>query len=585
MIKAIGGGLLALASLTFYGYGLLDPNSARWAIVSVLLGLALLFWAERPWWPSDKLSAAIFCLLAYVALSIIWSPDWREGLLRLYSIVLAVGVFFLVRSLPREPLKLIIPWIAVGSVGMMLVNGYLHPDSYGGMANQNYRMEFLVFVFPFLVYGAWVSRGLLGFCSAVSVTTVVMMALFFGKDDWVDPIGRHYGGDISDVLWAGLAGYGAAFTFLLFIRGLRKTALLIALLAVGGVLVALQSERILEAFASRVEYAHNTLMMWWDHPLFGVGLGGYNYFYPFYQEAHLWLLESDALGANGGGSTRFVGAAHNEILQFGATFGVVGLVLLGVVVSRFRGRLCDRLAVAAFVSFSAVAGASLIGFPFQNPNTVIIALASLGLMAPPGSRAVAPRWPARAGAGLLVAAAFWVGWASIEAGRQFSAAHFRTLQGDYLSGFRHVKRAYAAMPLDMRYRLQFLASLEILRSGRENTDVSIEAADRAYELSASASPRHPSVLIARGGYLIDSGRWKHSDEIKEIVSQLETGAALLPESWLVITAYKGLSGDEAGAIRALITGLERHRAVYANGGPIENWKRVAALANLRIEER
>lgn len=78
-----------------------------------------------------------------------------------------------------------------------------------------------------------------------------------------------------------------------------------------------------------------------------------------------------------------------------------------------------------------------------------------------------------------------------------------------------------------RYRMQVVSSLESATSkGRRVTP---ESWERAYRVSTSSSPAHPSVLMAWGGYLIRRGK----PGLDKVLKQLKQTAAHYPETWLL----------------------------------------------------
>lgn len=148
---------------------------------------------------------------------------------------------------------------------------------------------------------------------------------------------------------------------------------------------------------------------------------------------------------------------------------------------------------------------------------------------------------------------------------------------DPLQAFGAIKAAYETMPLDARIRMQFIMSLEQLRL-REKTKIEPIAADLIYNIAKTASPMHQAVMSSRAMYLLNSGRWRESGEIKVLVDAMRSKAKLYPETWMISAYYHGMSGNPAIAAQSLVKGLQV-------GGRIESFRRLAKVINMEIEEK
>lgn len=147
---------------------------------------------------------------------------------------------------------------------------------------------------------------------------------------------------------------------------------------------------------------------------------------------------------------------------------------------------------------------------------------------------------------------------------------------DPLQAFLAIKAAHDAMPLDARFRMQYVMTLEHLRSSGAKVRLDKEAADRIFDIASSASPAHPAVMVARASYMLNSERW-NEPQVKELVERLKAKASLYPESWMVVAFYNGKKGDHAQAASALVKGLTA-------GGKLKDFQRVARQINLEIEQ-
>jgi predicted Zn-dependent protease len=123
--------------------------------------------------------------------------------------------------------------------------------------------------------------------------------------------------------------------------------------------------------------------------------------------------------------------------------------------------------------------------------------------------------------------------------------------------------------------MQLQLSLENLVSSNKKVVLDHAAADRAFAISKTASPSHPALLVARAQYLLNSGRWKESNELKLLARRLEKLNPGYPQSWMVVALTHGLHGKPDLASKALMNGI-------ATGGAVKDMQHVAGLINLEI---
>jgi predicted Zn-dependent protease len=135
------------------------------------------------------------------------------------------------------------------------------------------------------------------------------------------------------------------------------------------------------------------------------------------------------------------------------------------------------------------------------------------------------------------------------------------------------------MPFPGRTRLQLTLSLDrLLADNKRKAEIDPAAADRAHKIASSASPYHATVLIVRATYLMNSGKWKQSDELERIVRQLETNSRAYPQSWMVIALYYGATGNREKASRALVAGMTA-------GADLKQMQGIANNINLELTEK
>jgi O-antigen ligase len=365
----IGGAVLCLAGLTFYGFNMNNPNPVRWAFLSAAVCIAALVWAWRGA-PVHlcRMTLTGLVFVSYAALSLSWSPDWREGLLSFYNLAILFGVFLTVLHMDRQWLSKAVPVVASGAVAISVAGSILWPESIGLMGNENFHAEFLCLLIPFCLIGrvTWPETMTGAFCLMMGTLAAVMLFA-------VNP---------SDSNWAGAGGAAALFLIVLSLRYNVRGAIL---LLIGGsaFLWAMLNERVLTSINQRLELAYNTILMWWDNPIFGVGLGGFNYYYPDFQEAHVGLIQSRSMHT----VWLFAGASHNEYIQALAVLGLVGIApaVLFIWIA-LKHRATDPLGNWSLIAVSVLAGLCAVNFPLQNPTTAAIGAIALALALKPGEQ-------------------------------------------------------------------------------------------------------------------------------------------------------------------------------------------------------
>lgn len=346
-----------LASLTLLAVGLVYwggmPNGAvpKWGVlVASFLLIALLtfgcrFMASRP-----LVTGGLF--LGWSLLSLSWSPDWMAGAQGFVLMGIAFALFLAVRQWGAWRLPEIATLTALGVV----VLGTVHPRIWGGFGNENLVAEFLVCLLPFVVWCAF--QGSLRLWVS-ALTGLWAAGYLIWNPSYVE----------LAALWGALCAFLA----------LKRWWWTLAFTVVVPIDVVVATDWIgmegpvLSALA-RVEFTTNTLFMWLDAPLFGSGLGSFDYLYPEYQEAYARVFDfKTSLSL-----INFAGAAHNDYAQLLADLGIVGAGLAGLFV---WSALSDRsLKGPAFWSLVMLACLALIEFPLQTPATVALGAICLGAL-------------------------------------------------------------------------------------------------------------------------------------------------------------------------------------------------------------
>ena len=139
------------------------------------------------------------------------------------------------------------------------------------------------------------------------------------------------------------------------------------------IIIALFFESIRASVFARLEFLLPTLALWWEHPIFGHGLGSFNYEFPrVYGLTQTVLDVPFSMPIN-----YYAGAAHNDLAQLAMETGVVGFCFAVWLIARTEKKGPEWCAVLLLLA------ASLIGFPLQNPASSAVFAVCLGYVQRP----------------------------------------------------------------------------------------------------------------------------------------------------------------------------------------------------------
>lgn len=323
------------------------------------MGLFWLAWKQTV----STFEAACLLFTGYVLLSLLWTPDIREGQLHAQNVAAAVVAgIWLCRVSSRH-------WLPLITVAAILMVWTQEPIMWAGFGNENWLTEFLLV-------------GMVGSLASLKHPwwRWASVAAILASLHWLIFVCN------SDTRLAGLGGlalFGAAY--LVVTR--RSYWALTGLLVLVNAVVFAPLPDLLRAVYARIETTWNTGILWLEKPLTGHGVGSFNYEYPRVQEAHISVfpgIDTMLRPAN-----VYAGAAHNEYIQFLAEYGLVGALLIGLIVLSLRVQWNYRSAVY-LAALSTLGGTALVGFPLQNPATVALGCVLVGLLS---REAVPVPWP------------------------------------------------------------------------------------------------------------------------------------------------------------------------------------------------
>lgn len=550
MTKAIGAaGLIVLVALVF-GVGTNSPIVPRWAVVyggaaATLLAFTIhLFRNARCELSFSEVASFVF--LVYLALSLSWSSDPRDGALTLEAMVVLWLIFVGVQRIPRRELIAGVYTGATIALFGSIVFGVAYKTTYGGVGNENYQSEMFLVLLP-LVVAAW-----------CAIKTPVAWLRWFALPVTLGAVWFLTTVNLSDTKWVAVAAILTAVA-VMFVR--RRNFYAVGLTCLIPINIALwsgwiTSAVVIKAISHRVEIGFNSAILWSERPFFGHGLGSFNYEYGRVQEAHLrFFPDMDTVLHP---SSVFAGAAHNELLQLGADSGLTGvliaLVIIGLLLRRFFVKNKDAADIGAAMSLVVVAALSQIGFPLQNPATVtIVVIAAAVLMQ--GDRVVlrlnTPKIPSTALCGALCAAILYSASLSWRAESIFKYVK-PNIEIAHPIAFRSNLNAHLMYPYDRKYRHQLALTVgSLLKVAGGGVTITNEAADQSYRIAQSASRYMPAVQLSRLEYLLNSGRWEESSETEELLEWLKEHARLQPGVWLADGSYAVMTGDTERLLMAL----------------------------------
>lgn len=493
-----------------------------------LAGLIALAVSERP--KIGPVDIAVGVFLGWAALSLLWTGDWRAGVLHWQHMAVLFAVALLVHHV-RDIDRILLP-VLTGAILVIVGLAFVYPHFYGGFGNPNFIAETLVLMLPLVVLLPYKhNKVVLDLAVLAAVISAGAYLLFW---------------NVSNVQHLAFLVWLAVLACMLY-RGrswrlLGAVGLFLAVAALLGWVLGMGSE-IATSLLRRAEIWINTGAMIMQHPIVGVGLGSFDYALP--RAEHVALLGETFLN----NPTDYMGAAHNEYLQLWAELGAVGFALAGWLVwlaTRQRWDLTRHAGAGCLITAAAI---SLVGFPLQNPASGLVVAIGAGLVA----RQRAP-W--------RVPAVRILSWLAVPMVASLSLYAAAMAQASVIYKYIHVEpvralqanlRAIEIYPLDPWLRIQAMLSLRaVVQKYSPRVDLSPEAADRVFEIATTAVPEQPGVLLSRVEYMINSNRYTETEEMERLFDILHRVGPLYPQVVALESVYAVLVGDEVRAERAVL---------------------------------
>ena len=318
-----------------YARGYVNGGVPKWVVIHAAALVAAVAYVKEGWrwhWP-------LIALVAYGGMSLLWSPDWRAGGLY-FERWLALSILCLAWARWGG----FLPEICTLSLVAVLGMAAFVPEYNGSFGNENFAAEYALLCLPFAGWAVYQRRGVVRWCAALSLAASLVYLLVFNDSKLEYP-----------------AFYGFILCFLLWKRWWVRSALWILIPI--NLIVYFRAE-FMQIFwpnlVARIELWVPAIKMWLAHPIFGTGLGGFDYWFFKYWER---LPIGSSMGP-----LNYPGAAHNEYFDFLAQFGLVG-VALGVWL---------LWSVRSTMGLWMLAACSMFGFPLQVPGTAFLGAIFLG---------------------------------------------------------------------------------------------------------------------------------------------------------------------------------------------------------------
>lgn len=578
-------------ALTFFAFGWYAPSFAKWLVIAALSSLC---WIELAWAAKsnslriDLIDAVATVLFLWVLLSIRWSPDPMTGKDTALHWAMLLGIFFSLRR--RTSTRQTVSIGIAAAAGMVVVVGFELADfgSFGGYYNQNLITEMMLAAMPllFTISARFNETRFRWYTLALAVGIAVHMIFFNGSK-------------IAFAVWSVLAVFFSVAALARISKRLAVKATL-ALMAVILLSVFFGWEEIPFAgkkgfrasFLPRIEYTINTLSVWKTHPVRGVGAGGFNSVFASHQDDHAEIMNVPKDQPKLNPLFETAGAAHNDILQFIANFGLVGLLIVGVGVFVARSHLANwrrsPSQTAGLVVLLTVLTNALLEFPLQMPATLLLFVIGLAWTLPinnnekdngKDSRTFKAVIEVRVALGLAAIIAVstnsWWSWNFYPAQKSFAEV-LSTIYIDPHKALAHNEAAINSYPYDDMFRRQYLITLMRWDETAKARVIGPEGYDKVFEVTNTVGPVTGTVIL-RLQYLLQSGRFiERAEEVRRLRDLLLAQSPRVPDVWLLEAVFEG----QAKNIQRLRAALERYDVLT---GKVPPANRVAVMASLRSD--
>jgi O-antigen ligase len=533
----------------------------------------------------DLVDGAAVIIFLWVIFSIRWSADPMTGKDTAFHWAMITGVFLALRRRVSVGQTTAIG-VAAGLGCITYIAFYAFDVGvYGGYYNPNLIAETSLAAVPLLIPVAATLSGTRWRWYVLAVAAFIIGFLIFFSTSKIQ-----YG------VWLAL---GVFFSIAHFKDRSRKRAISVAASLIAGMtlFIALSwdtpflnsSNTFKGSFLPRIEYTINTLAVWGTKPVQGVGAGGFNSIFAYHQDDHTSVMKIPMDTPKNNALFETAGAAHNDILQFLANFGIIGalIVLFSIRIAWAQLRVwrSSPATSAGLAVVLTVLANSLLEFPLQMPATLLLFGIGLSWLLPlrerVGEKVFEHVIEFRVVVGLTaccaIATNIW--WTSgfLPAQKAF-AKTLSTIYVDAHQALAYNEEAINNYPFDDMFRRQYIITLMRWDETSGKRVVEPFGYDKVFEVANTVGPV-TGTLILRLQYLLQSGRFvERADEIKRWRNVLLTQSSRVPDVWLLEGVYAAVTEDPDAIEHAL-----KRYTVLTGGVPPSN--RIPLVASLGSDLR
>ena len=500
--------LVAPYGQTSNGYAPDENLAAYVQVVGVatlaLLALACLQRRARLWLPRSSVLLPLTLIVAWAALSIFWSVGRYDAVRAalIWAAAWLAGVLVLLIADSETAQRRLLLAIAAGAVpvAILALLQYLfgidwikqHSPPSGTLGNKNMLGQYVALTMPvmFCFFLTAQRRAWFWISAGATACMAVTMVYTQSRAAWVVLI-------LEALLAAGLLVWLRLKYRINPLQELeKKIALGFMLVLIAGLSAlspigssgeaaysryASRAAAVSGTFGNRYVMWRNSVPMWREHALFGVGIGNWRNWYEQYQSAY--RQDQVSLGI------AIQVDAHNDYLQFVCQLGAVGLGLLlwmmvaAVLLFRRTLRSCESdsgpssvVMLGPLIGLVGIGTSALVSFPFQQPIAILLIMVYLAILSLhnarvrelPAREVKLPAQPVRMGiAALLIVLTMGTG---VRAYRMLAAEFYLRetrvafAQGQFQEGERHVRTALGYRPSDTL--LKWFLATGLVANGR-----------------------------------------------------------------------------------------------------------------------
>lgn len=146
-MPALGLCFFVLA-LSVFGLTTLSATVPRWLVIYGWAGLICVVFALRGRVRADGVDIAALALFLWASVTMLWTPDIKQGAYALTNAAALLTVFLWLRAYPHT-----IPRAAAVGVWVLLLLQWIYPADMGGHGNRNFQTEAVLLLCAITAFG------------------------------------------------------------------------------------------------------------------------------------------------------------------------------------------------------------------------------------------------------------------------------------------------------------------------------------------------------------------------------------------------------------------------------------------------